>query len=199
MKSKKTGTRVMAVLLAGVAVGLSPIAHADLSANQVYEIDFMNSMIDHHAMATQMAALCPGRATHSELLAMCQDIQTTQMQEIKKMQAWMRQWYCMSSKPHMVEHAKVDIDHLASLSGAEFEKEFMEMMAGHHMVAIEQAAPCLVRASHGELISMCEDIATSQAGEIKKMRSWLCSWNSICSLHFGRSALVGKPEEMTQP
>ena len=73
------------------------------------------------------------------------------------------------------------------------------MMAGHHMVAIEQAAPCLVRASHGELISMCEDIATSQAGEIKKMRSWLCSWNSICSLHFGRSALVGKPEEMTQP
>lgn len=186
----------LAILSAGLATPASAGA-GQRSQNQIFEMEFLASMIDHHAIAVQMAQLCRSRATHAELLQMCSDIAKNQSMEIQQMQTWLGDWYDMQGAPHQVEHDEADMTTLAGLSGAAFEKAFMEQMAPHHMVALQQAAECLVRASHGELVGMCQDMADSQAAEIKTLRTWLCRWYSVCSMHFRRSAVTGRPEPLS--
>lgn len=169
-------------------------AHASLSQNQAFEIRFMEDMIDHHAMGADMAKICLSRASNADLLAMCNDIVKTQRSEIAKMQGWLKEWYGETSVPHKTEHSMNDMEYLASLSGGEFEKQFMESMSGHHMVAVEQSAECLLRSSHSALNGLCGDIVRTQVKEIQAMRVWLCRWYEACSLHVMRGAVVGVPQ-----
>ena len=145
-----------------------------------YEIDFMEDMIDHHAMAVQMANICVEKAIHEDLRALCENIVTTQSQEIAEMQSWLSGWYGITYSPQIKPGDMRMMERLASLSGAEFEIEFMEMMIKHHLKAIREASKCVERVYHEELREMCENIITSQAAEIEQMRTWLCQWYGIC-------------------
>lgn len=145
-----------------------------------YEVDFMTGMIDHHAMAVMMGQMCLEKAIHEELRTMCQNIITTQQQEIAEMQSWLNSWYGINYSPQMKPGAMRMMEKLASLSGAEFEIEFMQMMIKHHLAAIREASKCVERAYHDELRELCEDIITTQAAEIEQMRTWLCEWYGIC-------------------
>lgn len=177
-----------------LAICLALPAQATLSQNQVFEIRFMEDMIDHHAMGVNMGKLCKARAVNADLLSMCNDIVETQRSEIAKMQGRLRAWYGEASAPHQTEHSISDLEHLASLSGGEFEKQFMEHMSGHHMIALEQSAECLLRTSHQDLNRLCGDMIRTQTDEIQKMRIWLCQWYQACSLHVMRGAMVGVPQ-----
>lgn len=149
-------------------------------ATAKYEIDFMQDMIDHHAMAVQMGQMCLEKAIHEELRAMCQNIITTQQQEIAEMQSWLSSWYGISYSPQMNPGDMRMMEKMAALSGAEFEIEFMEMMIKHHLKAIREASKCVERVYHEELRTLCENIITAQAAEIEQMRTWLCQWYGIC-------------------
>lgn len=149
-------------------------------ATAKYEVDFMKGMIDHHAMAVMMGEMCLEKAIHEELRAMCQNIITTQQQEIAEMQSWLSSWYGISYSPQMDPGDMRRMEKLAELSGAEFEIAFMEMMIKHHLGAIREASKCVERVFHDELREMCEDIITTQAAEIEQMRTWLCQWYGIC-------------------
>ena len=63
------------------------------------------------------------------------------------------------------------LDRLASLSGAEFEVMFMEMLIKHHEKAIKEAQSCVEKAFHPELISLCQNIIASQSAEIQQLRN----------------------------
>ena len=145
-----------------------------------FEIDFMTDMIDHHAMAIEMAEICLDKAIHEELRTLCQNIIATQQQEITEMQSWLQQWYGINYQPQMKPGDMRMLERLASLSGAEFEIEFMQMMIKHHLKVIKEASKCIERAYHEELHELCENIITTQAAEIEQMRTWLCQWYGIC-------------------
>jgi uncharacterized protein (DUF305 family) len=146
-----------------------------------YEIQFMQSMIDHHAMAVEMAELCLDRAIHEELRTTCESIIATQSQEIQQMQTWLSEWYGITYAPQMSKQEQRDLDRLASLSGAEFEIAFMEMMIEHHQTAIREASQCVEDAYHKPLIRLCEQIIAAQSAEIEQFRTWLCEWYGRCS------------------
>jgi uncharacterized protein (DUF305 family) len=139
----------------------------------------MEQMIDHHSMAVMMAQMCVSKAVHPELRAMCQNIITSQSQEIQMMQAWLQQWYGISYAPKM-NHARMN--KLMRLEGAEFEIEFMEEMIRHHEAAIRESTDCLVRAFHEELRNLCQRIIQAQSAEINQMRTWLCQWYGECEM-----------------
>jgi uncharacterized protein (DUF305 family) len=149
-------------------------------ATAKFEIDFMTGMIDHHAMAIEMANLCLQKAIHEELRSLCQNIIAAQQQEIAQMQSWLSSWYGISYSPQMKPGDMRMMERLASLSGAEFEIEFMQMMIKHHLKAIREASKCVERAFHPELRGLCENIITTQAAEIEQMRTWLCQWYGVC-------------------
>jgi len=137
-------------------------------------------MIDHHHMAVMMAEMCLGKAIHPELRSLCESIRTAQMAEIEEMQAWLQDWYGITYEPVMKPGDEQMMERLASLSGAEFEIAFMEMMIKHHEKAIKEGRHCLDKASHIELRELCESIITTQSAEIEQMQTWLCQWYGEC-------------------
>lgn len=161
----------------GVTIASAP-APSPSTAN--FEIRFMTGMIDHHQMAVEMAEICLSKAVHEELRSMCQNIIATQSAEIQEMQSWLQQWYGITYEPTMKPGDQKMLERLASLSGAEFEIAFMEMMIKHHEGAIKEARHCLDKAAHAELRELCENIIATQSAEIQQMRTWLCQWYGEC-------------------
>ncbi len=176
---------VMMLLTAMFAVFASPVlADAPAPDEQMakYEIKFMEDMIDHHAMAVMMAEMCLMKAVHPDLIAMCQDIIATQMQEIEVMQMWLMDWYGISHEPDMHMGG---MEHYMMMDSEEFEIHFMKRMIGHHATAIKEAEDCLEEAYHGELIETCQNIIVTQFQEIETMQTWLCEWYGVCNYRQG--------------
>lgn len=152
-------------------------------AQERFEIKFMEGMIDHHMMAVMMAQLCEERAVHPELREMCQEIEQAQMREMAQMQAWLKEWYGINYEPQMTRGMERQMEQLASLGGAEFEVEFMQMMIRHHEKAVREGERCVERAFHPELIQLCQDIVETQQQEIQTMQTWLHDWYGVHSPH----------------
>lgn len=145
-----------------------------------FEIRFMEEMIHHHMMAVHMSEACLTKAVHPELQAMCQEMITSQQQEIMTMQQWLAAWYGVSLEHRHNPGHQNRMEKLAALSGAEFEVEFMQQMVRHHRTAVVKASQCIARAYHEELQDLCTEMVEAQSGEILKMQEWLCSWYGLC-------------------
>ena len=126
-----------------------------------------------------MANMCLEKAVHPELLALCQNIKTTQTKEIQKTQTWLQEWYSISYQPDTAMTG--DMKRLMSMSGETFEIEFLQMMIRQHFKAVVESRTCEKKAYHPELIQLCQSIETTQTQEIQTMQTWLCTWYSICN------------------
>lgn len=168
---------VFLVAPAGPAAALAPAPEPPTAR---FEIDFLMDMIDHHAMAVEMAEMCLDKAIHPELEEMCAGIVSSQSQEIAEMSAWLQDWYGVSHEPEMKPGDMREMERLASLSGAAFEIEFMETMIKHHSKAIREAEQCLRQAYHTDLVALCQNIIAAQTAEIALMEEWLCEWYDRC-------------------
>ena len=173
---------VLTALVLGLALASPAVASAPAGdrATAKFEVDFITGMIDHHAMAVEMAQVCVDNATHPELRTLCEQIIAAQSAEIETMQSWLGDWYGVSHEPDMKPGDMRKIEKLAALSGAEFEIAFMESMIRHHRKAIVEAERCIDRAFHAELRDMCREIIETQSAEIAQMQSWLCQWYDRC-------------------
>jgi uncharacterized protein (DUF305 family) len=175
-----------ALVVAAIALFLtSPPAAADEPAEDpdaaTFEVEFLEEMINHHAMGVHMAEMCLDKAVHRPLLNLCEDIISAQAAEIELMQEWLADWYGIDHEPVMhdpVHHAQMM--ELEMLSGEEFEAAFLRMMAEHHVMAVDDSTACLDQAEHRELQSLCSSIIRSQAREIFRMEVWLCAWFGAC-------------------
>lgn len=161
----------------GVTIASAPAPNRS-AAN--FEVRFMTTMIDHHQMAIEMAEICLAKAVNEELRGMCQDIIAAQSAEIQQMQSWLQEWYGITYQPTMKPRDRKMLERLASLSGAEFEIAFMEILIKHHEKAIKEARHCLDKAAHAELRSLCENIIATQSAEIAQLQAWLCQWYGEC-------------------
>jgi uncharacterized protein (DUF305 family) len=173
------------VITAGTAVSVSAqvleIPDSPTRAGEHFEENFLMNMIDHHAMAVEMAGLCDSRAEHGELIDMCHAIVTAQTNEIEMMQGWLAGWYGILYEPQMDSEDMHEIEMLADLAGMHFEMMFLEMMIAHHGDAVKAAGPCTVGAQHDELVDLCEAIQAVQINEIEQMQTWLCEWYDMCA------------------
>lgn len=177
--NSSVGTSTPATSTDGNRITVASAPSADPSSVN-FETKFMTDMIDHHHMAVMMAEVCLVKAVHLELRSMCENIIATQAAEIAQMQTWLRDWYGITYEPTMKPGDEKMLDRLASLSGAEFESAFMEMMIMHHKKALREARHCLDKAAHPELRALCENIIATQSAEIAQMQTWLCQWYGAC-------------------
>jgi uncharacterized protein (DUF305 family) len=171
------GSSTTAAHTGGVTIASAP-APSRSATN--FEIKFMTDMIDHHHMAVMMAEVCIAKAIHPELRSLCENIRTAQMAEIEEMQAWLQDWYRITYEPVMKPGDEKMMERLASLSGADFEIAFLEMMIKHHEKAVKEGRDCLDKAYHRDLRELCENIIRTQSAEIAQMQTWLCQWYGKC-------------------
>lgn len=188
----RTAALTLTVMAASAFAALPARADAPAPdpARAQFEVDFLTNMIDHHAMAVQMAEVCVDRAVHPQLRSLCQDIITSQGSQISEMQNWLQDWYGITHEPVMgPEHGEM-MAQLDAASGAQFDEVFLQMMIEHHRTAVQEGVTCLRNAYHSELRSLCRDIVASQTREIVQMNVWLCLWYGDCSFSSIRAGLL---------
>ncbi len=140
------------------------------------DITFIQDMTPHHKGALAMAELAPTRAQNADVKQLAERIVAAQGPELKLMQEMSEAWDvelaaggAMSSGMEMGG----DTDMLKSLSGAEFDRAFLEMMTVHHEGALTMAQTELDKGENSQAKALAREISESQTAEIEEMKQLL--------------------------
>lgn len=71
------------------------------SADEKYDLRFINAMITHHSGAVDMANDALTKSTRTEILDLANAIMSDQTKEIQQMQEWRMDWYNIKSQENM--------------------------------------------------------------------------------------------------
>lgn len=197
---------LVGILLACTSLGartaraqVAPAAHGTKSAADA-DIAFVQGMIAHHAQAVEMSALIAERTTRPELRALGERISVSQKDEIAMMQQWLRDHVAqgadsLPAQAHAPAHAghgapaasdslmpgmlsPAEMQALATASGNDFDRLFLEGMIKHHQGALTMVRALLAQpgaARQPQLYEFASDIDADQRAEIARMRALLAT------------------------
>lgn len=133
---------------------------------------FIVGMIPHHQEAVDTAKEVIARGgTTPEIAQLVENIVVAQEQEIAEMKAWHADWY---NEPYRdTGDYQPMMRELADLSGSELDRVFLEDMIMHHMGAIMMAESVQPYIEHAEVAELSRTIISTQAEEIRLMRTLL--------------------------
>jgi uncharacterized protein (DUF305 family) len=152
------------------------------AANQPYDLQFIDTMIQHHQAAVVMAKMVLEKSRNQDLRKFAQKIITDQESEIERMEAWREQWYPYNldainmELPGMKDSMRMmlgsEMDKMEASVGQTFDDYFLKMMTPHHQGAITMAKDALTKIEHPELKTLAQKIISNQENEIKQMSEW---------------------------
>lgn len=149
-----------------------------------YDEAFVSNMIVHHEGAVSMAEMAGPKTSRPEIQDLAFSIITSQSTEIASLRVWQEQWGYQESSGHMMIGDDKQMMHdmaemateLENLSGADFDKKFLELMIIHHQDAIDMSKPAAINASHQEVKTLAKAIIEAQMKEIAQMKDWQTNW-----------------------
>ncbi len=192
------GGAVLAVLLLGAALGMllqrgfgAPAQHQGGSV----DIGFAQDMSVHHRQAVLMAGLARERSTDPAIRSLAFDIETSQLEQIGRMQGWLSLWNAAplptgehmtwmtdTSMPGMThDHgdagvatmpgmaSPADLDRLRAADGAQFDVLFLQLMLRHHQGGVPMATYTAQHADTAQVRNLAEKIVISQGAESEYM------------------------------
>ena len=149
------------------------------------DVHFMQGMIAHHAQAIYMTRLAVSRGASPRLLKLANKIDQSQQAEIRLMQDWLvankqtapdtSSWRTMSM-PGMLTRAQLAT--LDAARGAEFDRQFLELMIQHHEGALKMVEDLLatpLAAQDVDVSVFANDVNTVQTAEIAAMQQMLAN------------------------
>ncbi len=167
-------------------------------ADATYDLRFIDGMIPHHEGALVMAEAALENSQRPEIRQMAEEIIAAQQVEIAQMQDWRAEWYPNAPVEPMMYHAEMNHDMPMSqemisamrmdmdLGGAdeEFDLRFINGMIPHHVGAVEMAEDLKGKSAtrsdpsgtRPELLTLADEIITSQQAEIDQMEAWRQNW-----------------------
>lgn len=162
-------------------------------ADQVHnaaDTAFAQMMIIHHEGAIEMADLAVEQADSADVRSLAERISAAQGPEIEQMSGWLEGWgedvtpmgdmegmagmEGMDSAMDMdgmdQEGAMAELD---QLTGAEFDRRFLELMIAHHEGAVEMAETQAAAGENPQGLALAEKIVADQQSEIAEMEQML--------------------------
>lgn len=171
----------------GTGAGESPTT-AETSQTEAHndaDAQFAQMMIVHHEGAIEMAELAVERGERPEVVALGERISAAQGPEIEQMTGWLETW----GEPGPdemghggMDHGGMDMDgmdqegamaDLEALSGADFDRRFLELMIEHHKGAIEMSEQQLEDGENADALALARTIIDAQTAEITEMTNLL--------------------------
>lgn len=162
----------------GLAAGDSAWTEAD--------VEFMSSMIGHHAQAVEMARLAPERAQSESVKTLAARIISAQVDEIATMRQWLRDRGQPVPEPHPTSHGMHEMmpgmlsaeqfARLEAARGAEFDRLFLTLMIQHHRGAVAMVERLFGSYGAGQdeaVFKFASDVNVDQATEIARMQRML--------------------------
>ena len=166
----------------------APSESAAASVNDSHndaDVTFTQNMVVHHEGAVLMADLAGRTASTAEVKTLAERISAAQGPEIREMQSWLVAWGEQSAAD--VDMGGMDMGgmdmgglsqteamaELKAVTGAEFDRRFLELMIEHHRGAIEMSESQLAAGSNPQALELAQSIIGAQKAEITKMEQLL--------------------------
>lgn len=179
-KSTTTSTETSTAGAPPAATASQSTAAAATTASPQYDLQFIDAMTKHHQSAVEMATLASQRAAAPEIKQMATKMAADQQKEIAQLKAWRDQWFANApaSDGASIPGASsmnMDMSHLQSLQGHQFDMMFIDMMVPHHEGAITMSCDAHAKAEHAELKKFARDVIRAQEREISQLQQWKSS------------------------
>lgn len=147
------------------------------------DTEFAQMMIVHHEGAIEMADLAVEKAESEDVRSLAEGISAAQGPEIEKMTSWLEAWgEETSSAMEGMSGGGMEMDgmsqdeamtQLEGQTGAEFDRNFLEMMIAHHKGAVEMAQTELDNGENPQALELAQKIIDDQQAEIAEMETML--------------------------
>ncbi|WP_020112953.1 DUF305 domain-containing protein [Rhodococcus sp. 114MFTsu3.1] len=149
------------------------------------DVMFARMMYPHHEQAVEMAEMVQGRSDNPDVQALASAIAAAQQPEMDQLTSWLAEWGQPAPSGDMgtmggMDHGsgmgmmtQQDMDTLAGLTGAEFDRQWSTMMIAHHTGAIEMAQAEIANGSNQDAQQMARTIVDTQQQEIDTMQQLL--------------------------
>lgn len=161
---------------------------ADASFNDT-DVAFAQNMISHHQQAVEMASLAldPTSGASSEVTDLAQRIKAAQDPEVSMMSGWLEHWHQPMTMDSAAGHemgsmhsaegmmSDEDMDQLMQLSGAEFDRAWLQGMIEHHRGAITMAEQIKDEGDNPDVLALADEVITAQQAEVDEMTNLLPS------------------------
>ena len=178
--------RGIAVALLAAALILGSACAPKVKAAAPYDLMFIDAMVAHHQGAIAMAQPADSNALHPELKDFARKVIEDQSREIALMTQWRDQWFPGRPKtPNIMEMpgmamSMMDIspDHMQKMTGAAFDRMFVDMMIPHHEGALTMAGDALAKSQRPEVKKLAQEIIAAQQREIEMMKRWTEEWKA---------------------
>ena len=140
--------------------------HIDITS----ESQFLTVMIPHHEEAVMTANIIVERSTNTKLKNLAKTIISDQTKEITMMKGWLKADY---PTVQLTETKSSMMPDLKNLSGDALDKAFLSGMIAHHKSAISEAKELLDITQKKELVTLGNNIVSSQTAQIKELEHLL--------------------------
>ncbi|BCI83022.1 hypothetical protein MTY66_46470 [Mycolicibacterium sp. TY66] len=142
------------------------------------DVMFLQMMYPHHAQAVEMAKLVPTRSQNQQvkdLAAAIEKAQAPEMQQMTTLLAGFGKPAPSATMSHSMPGLMTpqQMTELMGLSGAAFDKMWLQMMVEHHQGAITMANDELKNGTNADAKAMAQAIVTAQQAEITTMNGML--------------------------
>ena len=173
---------VLLVASAMLAIACAPRVKAVVP----YDLMFIDAMVAHHQGAIAMAQPADSNAMHPELKDFAHKVVDDQSREVALMTQWRDQWFPGRPKtPNILDmpgmsKTMMDISpmHMEKMTGAAFDKMFVDMMIPHHEGAVTMAKDALAKSQRPEIKTLAQQIIDAQQREIEMMKRWTEEWKA---------------------
>jgi uncharacterized protein (DUF305 family) len=144
------------------------------------DVMFLQMMYPHHAQAVEMAKLVPGRSQNQQVITLAQNIEKAQGPEMTQMTGLLQSFGKpapaadsghMAGMPGMMSAPQMNT--LTGLSGAAFDRMWLQMMIDHHTGAITMANTELRDGTNADGKKLADAIIANQKAEITQMQGML--------------------------
>ena len=139
------------------------------------DIEFLASMLSHHAVARQIAQLAEQRAVAPEVRAFASTLQAAQQPESDQMERWLiglgvDPATIGSAHDHDGATSQRDIDDLERLSGRAFDATVLQMLSAHSISATTLANAEVSEGFNTAVRQLAARIAERQWADMRKIR-----------------------------
>ena len=158
--------------------GMSGTSTAPAANFNDADVMFLQMMYPHHAQAVEMAKLVPTRSQNQQvkdLAAAIEKAQAPEMQQMTTLLAGFGKPAPSATMSHSMPGLMTpqQMTELTGLSGAAFDKMWLQMMVEHHQGAITMANDELKNGANPDAKKMAEAIVAAQQAEITTMNGML--------------------------
>ena len=140
------------------------------------DVVFLQNMIPHHAQAIAMSQMASNQATSPQVKDLATRINTEQSPQTQQMSDLLTAWGAPTPATNTGMGTMGGLGHgqtPAVMSGALFDRMFLQMMIVHHQDAVIMSQTELVQGSNPATRNLAQQIISAQQAQINEMQALL--------------------------